>query len=138
MPLLGGEPACSSAQWGGEAMAAQSCCWAPNCLWLWCCGHAHLACWPRPPMQRSTPSQLAPVAAAAPLRLPSSLLSRCRCPKFKPPWVFVRADKQQRLFGKGGKARVSARKGEADRHIPDFKPKHLFAGKRPRGTADRR
>ncbi|XP_062550584.1 nucleolar GTP-binding protein 1 [Armigeres subalbatus] len=31
-----------------------------------------------------------------------------------------------------------ARKGEADRHIPDLKPKHLFAGKRGAGTADRR
>eukprot|EP00890_Picochlorum_soloecismus_P006453 jgi/Picsp_1/6809/NSC_04148-R1_protein len=31
-----------------------------------------------------------------------------------------------------------ARKGEADRHIPDLKPKHLFSGKRPKGTADRR
>ena len=31
-----------------------------------------------------------------------------------------------------------ARKGEADRHIPDFKPKHLFSGKRPKGTTDRR
>lgn len=54
------------------------------------------------------------------------------------PHSHVRADKQQRLFGKGGKAKVAARKGEADRHIPDFKPKHLFAGKRPRGTTDRR
>jgi nucleolar GTP-binding protein len=32
----------------------------------------------------------------------------------------------------------NAKKGEADRHIPDLKPKHLFSGKRPRGTADRR
>lgn len=24
------------------------------------------------------------------------------------------------------------------RHIPDLKPKHLFSGKRPRGTTDRR
>jgi len=31
-----------------------------------------------------------------------------------------------------------ARKGEADRHIPDLKPKHLFSGKRPKGTTDRR
>ncbi|XP_001654061.2 nucleolar GTP-binding protein 1 [Aedes aegypti] len=31
-----------------------------------------------------------------------------------------------------------ARKGEADRHIPDLKPKHLFAGKRGAGTTDRR
>ncbi|GAB4823643.1 hypothetical protein N2152v2_010689 [Parachlorella kessleri] len=48
------------------------------------------------------------------------------------------SDKQQRLFGKGGKARVAARKGEADRHVPNFKPKHLFSGKRPKGTTDRR
>lgn len=31
-----------------------------------------------------------------------------------------------------------ARKGEADRHIPDLKPKHLFAGKRGTGKTDRR
>lgn len=31
-----------------------------------------------------------------------------------------------------------ARKGEADRHIPDLKPKHLFSGKRPKGSTDRR
>jgi nucleolar GTP-binding protein len=32
----------------------------------------------------------------------------------------------------------NARKGEGDRHIPDFKPKHLFSGKRPKGSTDRR
>jgi nucleolar GTP-binding protein len=29
-----------------------------------------------------------------------------------------------------------ARKGEADRHIPDLKPKHLYSGKRGRGSTD--
>ncbi|PSC69229.1 Nucleolar GTP-binding 1 [Micractinium conductrix] len=42
------------------------------------------------------------------------------------------ADKAQWKLGRG------AKKGEADRHIPDLKPKHLFSGKRPRGTTDRR
>lgn len=42
------------------------------------------------------------------------------------------ADKAQWKLGK------AAKKGEADRHIPDLKPKHLFSGKRPRGTTDRR
>jgi len=32
----------------------------------------------------------------------------------------------------------NARKGEGDRHIPDLKPKHLFAGKRKAGKTDRR
>lgn len=36
------------------------------------------------------------------------------------------------------KANKNARKGEGDRHIPDFKPKHLFSGKRPKGSTDRR
>ena len=31
-----------------------------------------------------------------------------------------------------------ARKGEGDRHVPDFKPKHLYSGKRGRGKTDRR
>jgi len=31
-----------------------------------------------------------------------------------------------------------ARKGEADRHIPDLKPKHLFSGKRGTGKTQRR
>ncbi|XP_053688966.1 nucleolar GTP-binding protein 1 [Sabethes cyaneus] len=31
-----------------------------------------------------------------------------------------------------------SRKGEADRHIPDLMPKHLFAGKRGAGKTDRR
>lgn len=34
--------------------------------------------------------------------------------------------------------RREARKGEADRHIYDLKPKHLFSGKRKMGKADRR
>ena len=42
------------------------------------------------------------------------------------------SDKAQFKMGK------EARKGEADRHIPDLKPKHLFSGKRPRGSTDRR
>ncbi|KAL4419380.1 hypothetical protein ABPG77_002907 [Micractinium sp. CCAP 211/92] len=42
------------------------------------------------------------------------------------------ADKAQWKLGK------AAKKGEADRHIPDLKPKHLFSGKRPRRTTDRR
>ena len=33
---------------------------------------------------------------------------------------------------------IEARKGEGDRHIPDFKPKHLFSGKRTIGKTDRR
>ena len=42
------------------------------------------------------------------------------------------SDKAQFKMGK------LARKGEADRHIPDLKPKHLFSGKRPKGSTDRR
>ncbi len=41
-------------------------------------------------------------------------------------------DRAQKRIGR------MARKGEGDRHIPDLKPKHLFSGKRPKGTADRR
>nr|VZI25757.1 unnamed protein product [Spirometra erinaceieuropaei] len=36
------------------------------------------------------------------------------------------------------KVSAQSRKGEADRHIPDLKPKHLFAGKRSIGKTDRR
>ena len=36
------------------------------------------------------------------------------------------------------KSNKNARKGEGDRHIPDLKPKHLFSGKRPKGSTDRR
>lgn len=32
----------------------------------------------------------------------------------------------------------TSKKGEADRHIFDLKPKHLFAGKRGMGKTDRR
>ena len=39
-------------------------------------------------------------------------------------------DRAQRRMGK------AARKGEADRHIPDLKPKHLFSGKRGKGKTD--
>ena len=42
------------------------------------------------------------------------------------------ADRAQR------KSNKLARKGEGDRHIPDLKPKHLFSGKRPKGSTDRR
>lgn len=31
-----------------------------------------------------------------------------------------------------------AKKGEGDHHIPDWKPKHLFSGKRKAGKTDRR
>ncbi|VDK65130.1 unnamed protein product [Cylicostephanus goldi] len=34
--------------------------------------------------------------------------------------------------------RREARKGEADRHVYDLKPKHLFSGKRKMGKTDRR
>jgi len=40
--------------------------------------------------------------------------------------------KKMRLMEKYGK------KGEADKHIPDWKPKHLFSGKRGIGKTDRR
>merc|ERR1712217_227087 len=40
--------------------------------------------------------------------------------------------KRMKLMEKYGK------KGEADRHIPDWKPKHLFTGKRGIGKTDRR
>ena len=36
------------------------------------------------------------------------------------------------------KNNMLARRGEADRHIPDLKPKHLFSGKRGIGKTDRR
>ena len=41
-------------------------------------------------------------------------------------------DRAQRRMGK------MARRGEADRHIPDLKPKHLLSGKRGIGKTDRR
>jgi len=31
-----------------------------------------------------------------------------------------------------------AKKGDADRHVPDLKPKHLLVGKRGIGKTDRR
>ena len=44
-----------------------------------------------------------------------------------------KADRAQKQMSK------KARKGEADRHVPDLKPKHLYAGKRPGfGTANHR
>lgn len=42
------------------------------------------------------------------------------------------SDKAQRTMNK------NAKKGEADRHIPNLKPKHLFAGKRGIGKTQRR
>ena len=39
---------------------------------------------------------------------------------------------QKKVFASGGKA------GESDRHIQVKRPKHLFAGKRGIGKADRR
>lgn len=45
---------------------------------------------------------------------------------------FNLADKAQYRMGK------MARKGEADRHIPDLMPKHLHTGKRGIGKTDRR
>jgi len=49
---------------------------------------------------------------------------------------------QQKMKGKGRKGQAKfiadGRKGEADRHVFDFKPKHLFAGKRGTGKTDRR
>ena len=42
----------------------------------------------------------------------------------------ILADKQQR------KLQRAARKGEADRHIPDLMPKHLNSGKRGNGKTD--
>jgi nucleolar GTP-binding protein len=37
---------------------------------------------------------------------------------------------------KGSKG--TARKGEGDRHVPNFMPKHLLTGKRGNGKTDRR
>jgi len=36
------------------------------------------------------------------------------------------------------KMNMNAKKGEADRSIPNLKPKHLFSGKRSGGSTDRR
>ena len=36
------------------------------------------------------------------------------------------------------KGKGTARKGEADRHIPNMMPKHLYTGKRGIGKTDRR
>lgn len=49
------------------------------------------------------------------------------------------AERKKRKMSAGlAKDRVKARQGEADRHVPDFKPKHLFSGKRGKGKTDRR
>uniref|UniRef100_A0A914H588 Uncharacterized protein n=1 Tax=Globodera rostochiensis TaxID=31243 RepID=A0A914H588_GLORO len=50
--------------------------------------------------------------------------------------IRVKAKKIGR-FGQRKLAR-EARKGEADRHVFDLKPKHLFSGKRSSGKTDRR
>ena len=90
-----------------------------------CCG----CCATGAPAGASLPTY-ARLAPCQPSLVPPALPYLPACP--------LPADKQQRLFGKGGKAKVAARKGEADRHIPNFKPKHLLSGKRPKGTTDRR
>jgi nucleolar GTP-binding protein len=41
-----------------------------------------------------------------------------------------KADRAQKQMSK------KARKGEADRHVPDLKPKHLYSGKMSKGTRD--
>lgn len=46
--------------------------------------------------------------------------------------------KKQRQTDRRTGSRGLQRRGEGDRHIPDFKPKHLFSGKRGIGKTDRR
>lgn len=46
--------------------------------------------------------------------------------------------KKRRASAGLAKDKVKARAGEADRHVPDFKPKHLHSGKRGKGKTDRR
>jgi nucleolar GTP-binding protein len=46
----------------------------------------------------------------------------------------VRATKMKNRIFK----RFDAKRGEADRHVPDLKPKHLYSGKMGMGTRDRR
>ena len=75
----------------------------------------------------------------------SRSMSRGRALSLAPPEVgkgFKDSVQRNKAIKMNDKAQVKlgrmARKGEADRHIPDLKPKHLFSGKRPRGTTDRR
>lgn len=48
--------------------------------------------------------------------------------------------KKMKKIGKKAQVKMNTqgRKGEADRHIYNLKPKHLFAGKSSMGTANRR
>lgn len=52
------------------------------------------------------------------------------------------ASQQNKAIKIGDKATFKrgkmARKGEADRHIPTLRPKHLLSGKRGNGKTDRR
>lgn len=58
---------------------------------------------------------------------------KCTC-----PW-FQQASKLRKISKKAQTPKNrDARQGEADRHIFDLKPKHLFAGKRKQGKTDRR
>lgn len=53
------------------------------------------------------------------------------------PELQEKAEKLKRI-GKQKHTNKDARKGEGDRHVPDWKPKHLFSGKRKAGKTDRR
>lgn len=75
----------------------------------------------------------------------SRSMSRGRTLSMAPPEAgkgFKDAVQRNKAIKMGDKAQFKmgkmARKGEADRHIPDLKPKHLFSGKRPKGSTDRR
>jgi nucleolar GTP-binding protein len=45
-------------------------------------------------------------------------------------------DRAQRSMSRGRGAAGTAKKGEGDRHIPTLRPKHLFSGKRGKGSTD--
>merc|ERR1719230_388185 len=64
-------------------------------------------------------------------KTPSRLVQGLPEPKMRAKVESVKRKKMRMLS-------VDARKGEGDRHIPDFKPKHLFSGKRGKGKTDRR
>jgi len=73
----------------------------------------------------------------------SSIAKRRRSVSKTPAQEGLRDEKQkmkvEKLAKKVQKPRnKQARKGEADRHIPDLKPKHLFSGKRGAGKTERR
>jgi len=79
---------------------------------------------------------------AAALRSRSRSLSRARSQTPKPGEGY-RSVKQkthaEKLSKKSHRVRnLDARMGEADRHVYDLKPKHLFSGKRGIGKTDRR